>query len=491
MKTSSLLVFVTSLISLVAALASTFFPSISYEWPFRFFYLSMCLISLCLLMEYKNITSLLSKKWYYLGSDTIIRITTLILIFSLGQFLIEKRGPRWDFTEDRIYSVSEDTIKLLKSTPLKISVYASPAEHTLFHISLTRFIDGLKNHVPNLEVDFIDVVRLPSRAKDKGVDHLPGMMLTHKEESVYLRESQLIQNRPATESLFLGEGALQAAISRLLNQITVNVLAPGLPHALLDDSPTGFGGLASLIRQNGFQINFSDEEESIKAGDSPLLILLPNTARFGEKLGDIYRKYPNPSLLLIEAGQSINHPEFTISRDVVLDPPRALREEADLIAPLADPGHQISYGLGGQMIALYGAAAIHPSKDSSMLPILHASSVSWLGKSQLPIKPDRNSLGPHILMGELPGPRLILGDTDWANNQGLTLPGNRDLLLNSIHYLSGQNHLIFSRSKAIRARMLQVSREGRYQFLVLLLFVLPGLALATALSLYLWQEKTA
>jgi gliding motility-associatede transport system auxiliary component len=82
----------------------------------------------------------------------------------------------------------------------------------------------------------------------------------------------------------------------------------------------------------------------------------------------------------------------------------------------------------------------------------------------------------------------VFGNTDFANNQFLAQYFNRDLLLNTINWLVGEEGLISVRARTLRASRVQFTAEEGTLIFYLSVLVLPELLLIVGLAVW-WQRE--
>ena len=84
---------------------------------------------------------------------------------------------------------------------------------------------------------------------------------------------------------------------------------------------------------------------------------------------------------------------------------------------------------------------------------------------------------------------VVFGDTVFANNQYIGQYFNRDLLLNSIGWLIGEEGLLSIRSRSIRASRVQFTAEQGTAIFYLSVLVLPELLLIAGLAVW-WRRAS-
>jgi len=83
----------------------------------------------------------------------------------------------------------------------------------------------------------------------------------------------------------------------------------------------------------------------------------------------------------------------------------------------------------------------------------------------------------------------VIGDADFASNQFFGQLFNRDLVLNMMGWLGGQDELISIRPRAISASRAQLTPDESRRIFYLSVLVLPELLLFIGLTVW-WRRST-
>jgi len=84
---------------------------------------------------------------------------------------------------------------------------------------------------------------------------------------------------------------------------------------------------------------------------------------------------------------------------------------------------------------------------------------------------------------------VVVGDSDWVTNQFVGQLFNRDLMLNMMNWLGGQEELISIRPRAIQASRAQLSPAESRRIFYLSVLVMPELLLLLGLTVW-WRRST-
>ncbi len=84
---------------------------------------------------------------------------------------------------------------------------------------------------------------------------------------------------------------------------------------------------------------------------------------------------------------------------------------------------------------------------------------------------------------------VVVGDSDWATNQFVGQLFNRDLLLNMMNWLGGQEELISIRPRNISASRAQLTPDESRRIFYLAVLIMPELLLLLGLTVW-WRQST-
>jgi ABC-type uncharacterized transport system involved in gliding motility auxiliary subunit len=127
-----------------------------------------------------------------------------------------------------------------------------------------------------------------------------------------------------------------------------------------------------------------------------------------------------------------------------------------------------------------GQVAFDESKGDKKGPITIASAVNAAITTE-PAKPaDKDAPKPETRV-------VVIGDSDFAANATLQIPGNRDLFLNIVGWLSQQENRISIRPKESDDRRLTLTSAQQANIMWLSLLMIPGFIFAT--GVYTWWRR--
>ncbi len=482
-------------------------------------------ILLYLVMQWRESATGPNARQTRLGTQSIVGILAVLAILVAVNYLGVRQNKRWDLTANQVFSLSEQTLKVLRGldAPARISVFDQAA-------GFDRFRDRLEAYTyqtSQLTVEYVDIDRQPARAREANVTTMGTMVLDYKgrTERITAPEEQDIVNAliKATtgqeRKLFFtqGHGEKDPASSEREGYSAVAEALKGdnygFEKLVLAQTPTVPDGATALIVAGPRTDFFPAEIEAIRkylATGGKLFVMLDPGRKKGEGL------LPNLDALVGEWG-------VTVGDDIVVDASGVGQMfGADASVPVAAsyPGHPITERFN--LMTAYPLArsvAAAAVEGRTPQPFIETSAQSW-SESNLegllagepvsldPATGDRP--GPIALAmavsaaapgaptpaepapGETPAPApetrvVVIGDSDFAANYGLGIQGNKDLFMNALGWLSQQEGLIAVRARAPEDRRLTMTADQVQMVAILSIFLIP--AAIFGLGIYTWWRR--
>lgn len=129
-----------------------------------------------------------------MGTMSIVSIIAMLAILAALNYLGVRQNKRWDLTANQVFSLSEQTLKVLQGldAPAKLTVYDLAT-------GFDRIKDRLEEYTyqsKQLTVEYVDIDRQPARAKAAGVTAAGTLVLEYKGrvERITQTEEQDIAN---------------------------------------------------------------------------------------------------------------------------------------------------------------------------------------------------------------------------------------------------------------------------------------------------------
>lgn len=471
------------------------------------------------------------------GTVSIVGIVVFLAILVAVNYLAARRNTRWDLTANQVYSLSDQTIKVLQSldAPAKMTAFvASDPRLGPTEDQMRTRLQEYTYHSPRLSVEYVDMDRQPARARQADVQQYGTTLVEYKGRTERVTGT-----------------AEQDLTNALIKATTGETRKVYFTQGHGEKDPTssdraGYGTVAqSLTRDNYAVERVVLVQQKDVPDDASMLVVAGPTTDFLPAEIDAVKRY------LAKGGKAM----------FLLDPPTPGEPEAtpNLVALLKEwgitPGNDIVLdasgvgqvvGAGPEMpvAAKYDAHPIterfevmtaYPLARSmtpvtggtdgrTAQPLVETSAQSWAeadlkslnASDRVAFNADQGDrMGPIVLGAAVSAPatdvpakesgddkdaskpdepenkpetRIVtFGDSDFVANGYLGFQGNRDFFMNAINWLAHQENLIAVRPRQPEDRRLTMTAAQQQTVMLLSIFVIPGLVLAG--GFYTWLRR--
>ncbi|MEW6320086.1 MAG: DUF4350 domain-containing protein [Acidobacteriota bacterium] len=478
--------------------------------------------------QWRDIAAFYQGRGARYGTLSIVGILTVLGILVAVNYLATRHNKRWDLTANQVFSLSEQTVKVLQSldAPVKFTVYDREAEFDRFRDRLDEYV----YHSPNVTAEYVDIDRQPTRARQAQVQSYGTIVVEYKDrvERVTTLGEQEITNAlikavtGAERAVYFtqGHGEKDTAASDRDGYSTVaqalgrdNYKVEKLVLAQVGEVPEN----ATVVVVAGPRTDFLQPEidalsRYVDRGGKVLVLLDPPEPSGAR---------PLPNLEGFLRTWAID-----VGGDVVLDASgigQLLGTDASVPVAANYPSHPISEGFN-LMTAFPLARSVRPVEGGVSgrfaQPLVETSPKSWAetdlaslaGKGEIRYDEGADRQGP-ITLGvavsasaanppapagnqtpeapaDAPKPEsrvVAIGDSDFAANYGIGIQGNRDFFMNAVNWLAQQENLIAIRPREPQDRRITLTADQSQRIMLLSLLVIPGLVFAA--GAYTWWRR--
>ncbi len=487
----------------------------------------LALILIYLVLQWRESATGPNARQTKLGTQSVVGVLAVFAILAAVNYLGVRQNKRWDFTADQVFSLSEQTLKVLRGldAPAKITVYDQAAGFDRFRNRLEAYTYQSKQ----LSVEYVDLDRQPARAREANITTLGTMVLNYKgrTERITAPEEQDIAN------------ALIKATTGAERKV---YFTQG--HGEKDPAGTereGYSAAAEALKADNYAFEklVLAQTSTVPDGAAAVIIAGPRTDFFPAEI-DAITKYLGKGgklLVMLDPGKKrgeaalpnldglVNAWGMKVGDDVVVDASGVGQMfGADASVPVAAsyPAHPINERFNlmtAYPLARSISAMTPPVENRSPQPFIETSPQSWaesnidglLAGQQVTLDaPDGDRQGPIALAMAVSAPAadapppaeppagtekppvaetrvVVMGDSDFAANYGLGIQGNKDLFMNTMGWLSQQEGLIAVRPRAPQDRRLTMTSDQVQRIMLLSLFLIP--AAIFGLGAYTWWRR--
>jgi ABC-type uncharacterized transport system involved in gliding motility auxiliary subunit len=464
-------------------------------------------------LSWREGASILGRRGTRYGASAALLIVIALGVAVLANAVSLRYNARWDLTENKRHSLSPQTVKLLKGLKAPIEVIGffrsdTPGKRTAE--------DLLKQYAQASDGKFTyrveDPDRSPGLARRYGVETYGTLVMQSGEKS---------------------EKVLDAEEERLTNTL-VKVTRPGNPivyfvkgHGERDISSSERTGM-SQAKEQLEKANYTVKElELARTGKVPpdaavVIVPGPRTDLLPPELTaiDDYLAQGGHVLVMADPLQADGLAKYvakygvTLGQDLVVEPSpigRLLGVGPEVPLVMQYEQHPITKDMAKVMTGFPLTRSVSPAKTPpkgmSVTALAKTSADSWgetnlegLRRGQPASRDDKDTPGPvpvllAVTIEPTPAPKaagqaeaddskkpkgrlVVLGTSTFASNQALGFQGNRDLFLNIVAWLAGQEDEIAVRPKDQKNAILWLS-----------IVVLPGAVMVCGIALVVRRRR--
>jgi ABC-type uncharacterized transport system involved in gliding motility auxiliary subunit len=493
-------------------------------------YAGLALVLLYTFGQWREIAAFFRRRNARYGTIAAASVVIVLAILVAINYLSNRRNKRWDLTENKQYSLSEQSNKLLGSltAPAKFMVFDRANNLERFRPRLESYKYGSRQ----VDVEYVDVDKDPVKTKEYKVDTYGTIVVEYmgRTERVTADSESDITNalikvvNPAARKIYFlsGHGEKDPGSSDQRGYSTVaellkrdNYEFATLPLAQANEIPMD----ATVLVIAGPRSDLLDQEvplinNYLTSRSGKLLVLF-------DPPENLKQPAPTPRLtgLLDEWG-------IKATDTVVFD---VSGYTSNPMAPFLVPpypAHAITNNFGFTS-AFPVARALQPEtspQKRSGQTFLQTGPKSWAETSLASLGDQKAEIKADPAQGDITGPVSIgvatavpapapeptpaaaanttkpedepkkpetrvaaIGDSDFVSNAYLGVEGNRDLFMNVVNWLAQQENLIAIRPREPSERRMTLTENKTTAMLLLSIFVIPGVVLGA--GVYSWWRR--
>lgn len=452
----------------------------------------------------------MSKKRFLLyGANALIFVLIILGILVALNYWAFKNDNRFDLTRERLYSLSDQTIKVLGGLDTEIEVLAFFKEVGPDRKEFQDLINGYTRRNRKIEVRFIDPDKDPGIAKKYDVNEYGTVVLISKNQNLKVKLADPISGGIVDNA----EEEITNAIIKLSKDIkeTVYFLSGHGERDIQSDSePEGFGRLKHALEDESYDVKelLLLKELSIPKENSVLIVAGSKKPLDQKEIG-IIKKYLDSggkAIFMIEprSGEDLvlllKGYGFDIKNDIIIDPSSKLAGGGDVAPIVAEyPSHEITSEFKFATLFPY-SRSVGIIKSNGIRPTIIAktSQYSW-GETNFALF-DQGTVQRDP--GDEPGPLgiaavsevgekakiAVFGNVNFVSNRFFNFSGNSDFFLNTLNWLTGDEHLISIRPKVAKeSNLVLTGKQMRIIFSVTVV-ILPAIVLLSGIAIW-WRRR--
>ena len=436
------------------------------------------------------------------GTLSIISIVVFAAILVAINYLGARQNKRWDLTANQIYSLSDQTTKILQELkePVQITVF----ERTDRQAPLRAQLNEYGYQTTQLKTRFIDPDREPEATANAKVEVVPTLLIEYKDRSQRINTSN--------------EQELTNALIKVTTGAARKVyFLQG--HGEKDPASSDRAGLSAIAEQMK-QDNYEFDQlvlvqtKTIPEDATVVVIAGPVTDLFATEIEALNTFVAKGGKVMVLVDPLVKGPAQPLLLQFLADwgisaGTESVKDEIggarvganDSVTVAAEyPPHAITAGFG--LYTLFPLARqVAPieggSNGRTAQPLVKTSSENKAGAATLGAAVSAPATVTPAVSGNATPPapdapkpetRIVaIGDSDFATNAAVGFQGNRDFFMNAMNWLSQQENLIAIRPRQPQDHRLTMTEDQTSLVVILSLFILPGLVFAS--GVYSWWKR--
>ncbi|MEE9585018.1 MAG: GldG family protein [Candidatus Brocadiales bacterium] len=492
--------------------------------------------------------SRLFRKKAVIGTNVVLMVLIAVGIFSFVSYINARHYVRFDFTASGRFSISNKTKNILEGLdkPITVTVLFNQGE-----IFFGRIMDILKEYEyqsENIKLVYIDPVRNPTKLRELTARikaeniQLNSIIVECGERAKHIGQAEVIEKEFPFK--FKGEDVFTTAILNVTeeDQTTIYITTGHGERGLEDYDRQGFSDIATALKRDNFNVVPLDlmTRKEIPASCDVLVIAGPTKPFSSEEVALIrnylddrdgrllvclepaFGPYTKTGLENLLKEYNINIRTDAVVYNKVQLPFFGLQTVAEIyVNEERYPEHRITQDMKSLNSVFFGACPVEaiPASNERKYQVKNLAmgpDNSW-GETEIGIadkKPeftqDKDIPGPiaiavtsepvdtaaraAVAHGSMPkesdlkGPCLaVFGDVDFVANEYTGNPGNHDVFLNSINWLTKKETKLGISAKPPDIRRAIIAPEQMKLIYWLSVAVLPGLGLVT--GVFVWWKR--
>jgi ABC-type uncharacterized transport system involved in gliding motility auxiliary subunit len=457
------------------------------------------LILVSLAINYRSIRSFSGRRSTRLGANTGVMAVAVVGIISVANFLGYRHHKRIDVTTEQIYSLSNQTRKIVSGLTKDVKVMKfAQSDDQILHDRMKEYRD-LSGHIT---YELIDPEAKPDITRQYKVSS-PGEVVVASGDRT---------ERPSGTD----EESLTSAIIKVTSD-SVKKICFVKGHGEKDSTDTstgrGYGLVDHWLKGENYETKTVNliESNQVPADCDVLVLAGPAKALLPQEEVMIgkYLDGAGKAMLLIDPDTEAKLDDvlkawgLELGTGVVVDPTGARLPGGPPTIPLGATygSHSITKDFENTMTFFPVARSVNEIHDSGTgaqtTDLVKTSTNSWASpdlKVDDDFNPTRDKKGPITIavastrpIGDKQARIVVIGDSDFAENVYARQARNGDLFMNSINWLTEEENLISIRPKSPTARRVEMTATQQNTLFWLTIVFMPAAAIGS--GFYIWWKR--
>ena len=439
------------------------------------------------------------------GAYLAVYVLVIIAVLSAANWLANQNNKSFDTTTNKRYTLSDQTKKVIGG--LKNPITIEYFDHASSFQRARDLLDRYQNIAPSkLKINYIDPDKNPTAARSAGIRNYGAIMVENglkKQEAKSLTEEEITG----------------AVIRSLKSGDRMACFVTGSGELSIDDTDrNGLSAFKTALEKSNFKTKtLSLLEKPEVPADCSVLVIAGPKRDYIQPAVDAVKKFIDgggKALLMIDPALDFGHGDTNSGSPALVKMLEGygITMENNLIIDTSGVGQFFGFNEASPIVATYdshpivagmkGNACVFPLTRSIEVKspaekLFETTDNSFATTKLTPpirIDPSKDKKGPFTLgaaetvSGK--GRIAVYGSSNSAMNQvfGISQIGNRDLILNTMNWLTADEDLISIRPKDPEDRRITMTRRQMNLLFYATVVFIPLIVIVSGVAVY-WKRR--
>ena len=480
--------------------------------------------ALAFMMRPELVGELVKNRKTILWVNDVILVLIIIGIGLVLSHIGFRRNIRYDFSRNQMFTISDQTLKIIRNLDKDVQITSFYPTGSTEEQMVKELLTEYRRHNARLKLKFVDPNRDPITVKAMNVGAV-GTIVVQCESSRRDIMAADIFERPSpyagndAKPRFKGEQVVTSALINVTSGIKRRIsFVSGHGEASVSGfSARDIAGVNELLVRENYDVEqISLVEQDISQETSLLAIVSPQRDFLESELSKIrtYVKGRSGHLLvaLDPMSETANLEKFLLqefgvlaNNDVVVDP-RGIQRQYWTVAPELVRHPALSPISDNNLICImFHCRSLTVEGKEGYTPTTYLQTVenSWAKRGlktgdefDLGFVEGRDARGPLKLAVAVESHNnasasriLVFGDADFVGNNYISFGGNKDLIINTINWMVGQEQMISIRPKVVDIPEILIDENAANQIFTLSVVVAPLLVIVLGAVIFIYRRR--
>lgn len=435
------------------------------------------------------------------GANAAAITLAFLGILVILNVLASRHNEKLDLTENRSFTLSDQTVKVLEDLKTDVSVTAFFSDGSETQAEMKRLLDDFADESPKLKVAFVDPDKNPAQANQYGIREYGTTVFESGDQSYRITETT--------------EEAATNALVRVTREgkKTLYFLTGHGEHGLDDTQRSGYSTAKGSLEDQGYAVKeLLLLRDATVPDDADVLVVAGPTKPFLEEELEVLQGYLQEggrAVFLLDPQVNTGLEGFlrnwgVVARDdVIIDTMSRLFGGSYTTPILTEyPAHEITrdFKLATFLPFARSLDQVQPPPEGLSYTVLaRTTQQSWgetdLSNDRASFEPTADFKGPltaAVLVEQTgegqKGRFVVVGDSDFADNTYFGFSGNGDFFQNLVSYLAEEEDLISIRPKDAKPTPLMLTRAQGATLFYGSVVMVPAILLVAGLGIW-WKRR--